>query len=395
MADVSAIVLKRSIPAATLTDSQGVVRFQYLPEYLETDAPAVATSLPKTAEVLSLANGATPAYFSGLLPEGRRLNAIAKSLKTSASHELNLLLALGADAIGDVQVVDPNAIPIGSTAIELPRDTSKLNFAQLQDQYFGSAATGLPGFQDKISSKMLNAPAKKSGLEYIIKFNSAEAPHAVENEYFFLGLARAVGLTTAEFELLIDETGERALQLHRLDRLPALPQTRRLAMEDACQVLGLYPSQKYDVDFETAAAGLMELCSSRKVAALNLIRQLSFNYLIGNGDAHAKNFSVLQEPSGEWRISPAYDLLCTAYYEDNEMALSVDGKKSGWSRVSLTSFAETIGVPADLTNRILDELIRKLGDFTSQLDSGALPFRRDQNYDVTKLLRARARALSS
>jgi serine/threonine-protein kinase HipA len=339
-------------------------------------------------------NGASPAYFSGLLPEGRRLNAIAKTLKTSASNDLELLLALGADAIGDVQVIDPQADPYVSSAIELPRDSSSLSFTELQEQYFGSAASGLPGFQDKISSRMLNAPARHRGKEFIIKFNSDQAPHAVENEFFFLTLANRVGLQTAGFELLTDRDGHHALQLERFDRLVLDGKTTRLAMEDACQVLDLYPSQKYEVEFEAAATALIRLCSAPAVAALTLVKQLAFSYLIGNGDAHAKNFSVLQEPSGEWRVSPAYDLLCTSYYEDKKLALSVAGKHSGLSRKDLLGFAESLGLPHRLTSKVIDDLLRKLAGFTDELDSGILPFRRDQNYDATKLLRSRAKAFA-
>lgn len=394
LTDKTALVLKRFVPAATLTDSGGVVKFAYLPEYLQAGGPAIATSLPLAAESRQYANGASPAYFAGLLPEGRRLNAIAKTLKTSASNDLELLLALGSDAIGDVQVIDPQADPYVSSAIELPRDSTSLNFAELQEQYFGSAASGLPGFQDKISSRMLNAPARHRGKEFIIKFNSQEAPHAVENEYFFLSLAKRLGLKTAEFQLLTDQEGKHALQLQRFDREAVDGKTARLAMEDACQVLNLYPSQKYELGFETVAKALIGLCSARSVAALTLIKQLVFSYLIGNGDAHAKNFSVLQQRSGEWRVAPAYDLLCTAYYEDKEMALSIEGKKSGWTRSDVVDFAGSLGVPGLLAERLIDDMLRKLSNVASDIDSGALPFRRDQNYDVTKLLRSRAKALA-
>lgn len=394
MTDKTALVLKRFIPAATLTDSGGRVTFAYLPEYLQGGGPAIATSLPLSAESREYANGASPAYFAGLLPEGRRLNAIAKTLKTSASNDLDLLLALGSDAIGDVQVIDPQADPYVSSAIELPRDSSTLSFAKLQEQYFGSAASGLPGFQDKISSRMLNAPARHRGKEFIIKFNSPEAPHAVENEYFFLSLAKQVGLKTAEFQLLTDQEGKHALQLQRFDREVVDGKTTRLAMEDACQVLNLYPSQKYELGFETVASALIAHCSARSVAALTLIKQLVFSYLIGNGDAHAKNFSVLQQQSGEWRVAPAYDLLCTAYYEDKQMALPIDSKKSGWTRNDLIAFADSIGVPRLLVEKLIDEMLRKMSNVASDLDSGALPFRRDQNYDATKLLRSRAKSLA-
>lgn len=394
LSDKRALVLKQGLPAASLTQTGSDVTFEYLPEYLDSNGPAIATTLPKEEAPKTYPAGATPAYFAGLLPEGRRLNAIAKRLKTSTSDDLGLLLELGGDAIGDVQVVDAEEPIAPSTAIELPRDLSNLSFQELREKHFDSPAAGLPGFQDKISSKMLNAPVKKQGLEYIIKLNPIEAPHAVENEFFFLKLAKRVGLETAEFELLEDRSGEHALQLLRFDRVLEFGKQIRLAMEDACQVMDLYPAQKYDLEFEAVAKSLLEHAHAKKFAALMLLKQLVFNYLIGNGDAHAKNFAILKLPSREWRISPAYDLLCTAYYEDRDMALTLGGKTSGWQRSDLIALGESLSVPTDVVSGVIDETISKLGNFTEELDSGALPFPRHQNYQVSKLLRSRAKALS-
>lgn len=393
MSDKQALVLKQGLAAATLTQTGSDVTFEYLPEYLASNGPAIATTLPKEKAPKTYPAGATPAYFAGLLPEGRRLNAIARRLKTSASDDLGLLLELGGDAIGDVQVVHPDAPNSPSTAIELPRDLSDISFQELREKHFDSQAAGLPGFQDKISSKMLNAPAKKQGLEYIIKLNPIEAPHAVENEFYFLKLAKKVGLETAEFELLEDRSGEHALQLRRFDRVIEFGKAIRLAMEDACQVMDLYPAQKYDPGFEVVAESLLFHTHAKKFAALTLIKQLVFSYLIGNGDAHAKNFAILKLPSREWRVSPAYDLVCTAFYEDRDMALSLAGKKSGWNRSDLVALGESLGVPAHVVSGVIDETIAKLGNFTEELDSGALPFPRHLRYEVTKLLRSRAKAL--
>lgn len=393
LSDKRALVLKQGLPAATLTQTGSDVTFEYLPEYLESNAPAIATTLPKSENKKTYSAGATPAYFAGLLPEGRRLNAIARRLKTSASDDLSLLLELGGDAIGDVQIVDPEDSIVPSTAIELPRDLSNHSFQELRERHFDSQAAGLPGFQDKISSKMLNAPAKKQGLEYIIKLNPIEAPHAVENEFYFLNLAKKVGLETAEFELLEDRDGEHALQLRRFDRVIESGNSTRLAMEDACQVMDLYPAQKYDSEFEVVADGLLFHTHAKKFAALTLVKQLIFNYLIGNGDAHAKNFAILKLPSREWRIAPAYDLLCTAFYEDRDMALSLGGKKSGWKRSDLIEFGESLGVPSHVVSGVIDGTIARLGNFTEEIDSGALPFPRHLRYEVSKLLRSRAKAL--
>lgn len=98
-------VVKAGTPAATLTRADGEVEFSYLPEYLESGARAVATTLPLTEQPVRTSAGAVPAFFSGLLPEGRRLTALRRSVKTSADDELSLLVAIGSDPVGDVQVL--------------------------------------------------------------------------------------------------------------------------------------------------------------------------------------------------------------------------------------------------------------------------------------------------
>ena len=98
-------VYKAGVLAARLERHDGGTRFSYLPAYLASGGPAVASSLPLTADPVLSAAGAAPPYFTGLLPEGRRLNALRRSVKTSVDDDLSLLIAAGANPVGDVQIV--------------------------------------------------------------------------------------------------------------------------------------------------------------------------------------------------------------------------------------------------------------------------------------------------
>src|SRR5262249_24737099 len=104
-------VYKRGELAATLTRTREGVVFAYRPEWLDERRPAVALSLPLTAAPVTRAGGAVPAFFAGLLPEGRRLGALRRDVKTSLDDELSLVLAVGSDAVGDVQVVPDGVLP--------------------------------------------------------------------------------------------------------------------------------------------------------------------------------------------------------------------------------------------------------------------------------------------
>ena len=412
-----ALVYKRDRLAATLLDDRGTVQFAYDEQYLREGGPSVASTLPLGGQPITLLAGATPAYFAGLLPEGRRLSAIRQRLKTSVDRELALLLEIGRDPIGDVRILAPAGATHSTTPSDEDPETLDLpagpvldvRFAQLRDEHFGRRSTGLPGVQDKVSSKMLTARARSQWHAYIVKFNPDDVPFAVENEAVFLGLAKECGIDTAPYELLTDSAGEHALRLMRFDRLATTGAPRRLAAEDGTQALGLYPAAKYDVDFIELAGRLSELCSAPRVAGYRLLQQLVLNWLIGNGDAHAKNFSILEgpgvNPASEQRvelatlaepqfvIAPAYDLLCTAFYDDRDMALPLDGKRSGWDRDLLVSAGAALGVNAKSATTVIDKQLKVLADLPDRVLRSPIPVRRDQKNAAARLIGQRAKAL--
>lgn len=152
-------VFKAGHRAATLTRVPGGIEFRYLDEWIAADASPVATTLPVTREPIMHPGGALPAYFAGLLPEGRRLGALRRAVKTSADDELSLLLAVGADAIGDVQVT-----PTGVTPAEVParvalEHISDVSFADLLTELgIRAQRAALPGVQEKTSAALINVP---------------------------------------------------------------------------------------------------------------------------------------------------------------------------------------------------------------------------------------------
>jgi len=105
-------VYKNGTLAGTLTREDDEVIFAYAVDYLaDEQAPPVAFTLPKTVQPIRTGAGSVPPFFAGLLPEGARLNAITAATRTSEDDQLTLLLAVGADTIGDVEI-----LPAGSTA---------------------------------------------------------------------------------------------------------------------------------------------------------------------------------------------------------------------------------------------------------------------------------------
>ena len=122
-------------------------------------------------------------------------------------------------------------------------------------------------------------------------------------------------------------------------------EVRRLAVEDGAQVLKLYPADKYNVGYGQVCHALADYCSAPLPALRNLAIQGAFAWLSGNGDLHAKNVSMVQQPHGEWTIAPVYDIPSTVVYGDKTLALTLAGKRSGISRRHFLGWARSWDSP--------------------------------------------------
>lgn len=303
--------------------------------------------------------GAVPAFLAGLLPEGVRLGVVTTSTKTSADDHLTLLLAIGADTIGNVRVFPAGVDPVQPAAMFDPeRDT---DFRLVFEKLTGSVSAdpvGLAGVQPKVSAGMVSAPTQTRSGPAILKLNPVEYPLLVENEHFFMTMAAACGLRTAATSLLHDAEGRSALLVTRFDRAGAT----RIAQEDACQVAGIYPASKYRITTEAAITGLAEACArgggSKVAATAELLKTVVFSWLIGNGDLHGKNLSIYDQ-GGVWQPTPAYDLLCTQPYAGwrDPMALNLFGRANRLSRANFVDAGERLGIRARATTRMIDELV--------------------------------------
>jgi len=253
---VAADVYKAGRLAATLTRTpQGNV-FDYTPEYRANLGLAVATTLPITDEPVVTAAGAVPAYFAGLLPEGRRLTALRTAIKTSMDDDLSLLLAVGADPVGDVQIVPSGTkphVPQPSFTWQIETD---ITFNEILQDAGIIDRRAIAGVQDKASAAMITVPAQWSGHDAIVKFSPPEYPHLVENEAWFLRLARAAGFTTPRHRVITDRSAANALLLERFDRKGSYNNPERFSVEDATQVLDAYPADKYRFTSEQVTQAL-------------------------------------------------------------------------------------------------------------------------------------------
>ncbi len=116
--------------------------------------------------------------------------------------------------------------------------------------------------------------------------------------------------------VITDADGNPGLLIRRFDRITVDRAVHPLAVEDGCQVCDRPPADKYLLSTDQTFTRLAAVCDASSLAGRDLIRQLVFAYLIGNRDAHAKNFSVVQTLDGEWRVSPLYDSPSSYLYGD-------------------------------------------------------------------------------
>jgi serine/threonine-protein kinase HipA len=371
-------VLKQGAIAGRLERRPNAIVFAYDDDYLGSGGLPVAATLPLRVEPLvTHAPGALPPFFSGLLPEGRRLTALRGAAKTSADDELTLLLAVGGDVVGDVRIVPEGEDGEEVEPLATVSEWSEVSFASLWSASVGGAShvdlVAIPGVQDKVSARMINVPVARATSRYMLKLDPPESPHLVANEAFFLEAARRSGLETAEAEVVRDAQGTAGLLVRRFDRVPAAEgRVASLAQEDGCQVLGRYPADKYRITTADVIAALAGVCRGRPVAAHKLLTQFAFADLTCNGDAHAKNFSVRRD-SGEWMPTPMYDVPTSYAYGDHTMALTLHGKaREDIGREDFVAVGEVVGVRPQAVERALDQLCEGVGLWIDDL--AGLPF---------------------
>jgi serine/threonine-protein kinase HipA len=300
-----------------------------------------------------------PPFFSNLLPEGHLREYLARRGQVNAKREFFLLWLLGEDLPGAVRVLpaDGEALPpearAGTSQEALSSQPLRFSLAGMQLKF--SAVTEATGG--------LTIPATGIGGSWIVKLPSVRFPSVPENEYVMLELARTVGIAVPDARLLTTgdvhglplelEPTDPALAVKRFDRAAA---AQRIHSEDFAQVFALFPDDKYGkASCEDVARVIAAEAESAEVA--EFARRLAFSALIGNGDMHLKNWSLLYRDGRTATLAPAYDFVSTVpYITHDSMALSLAGTKD-WTRISLDLFSR-FAARAGLSERLVLDAVR-------------------------------------
>lgn len=328
--------------AGTLTDlGNAQISFEYHPGYLELGGVAISISLPLSA--MPFTDAQARPFFSGLLPDDQQLEGLAQHLKVSRRNVFKLLSEVGGECAGAVSLFASESLALGTNTKPQPplsddELSQRLNTAKHRPLLGAddSVRLSLAGAQSKLAvvinggNTFLSTPSSPS--THIIKPASNTLENLVENELICMSLAKAVGFDVPNIELR--EVGDqRVYQTQRYDRTKSQGIINRDHQEDFCQALGIVPENKYQAEGGPSVDDCIKLIqrvSSRPaVDYQKLLERIVFNYLIGNNDAHAKNFSLIYS-NGQCRLAPAYDLVSTAVYPqlNANMAMKIGGRKS-------------------------------------------------------------------
>jgi serine/threonine-protein kinase HipA len=361
---------------------RGQMVFKYAPAWLENPkALPLSHSLPLQQERFSskLCRG----FFAGILPEESKREIVARNLGISKANDYAMLEQIGGECAGAVTF-----IPAGTALPPLDYHYRKLTDDELLEiltllprRPLMAGEEGirlsLAGAQDKIavhvSGENISVPLGGAPSTHILKPAIERFEGLVFNEAFCMQLAKAVDLPVANTEIRKIGTVDYLL-VERYDRhVDPKGNIHRVHQEDFCQALGIVSEQKYQSEGGPSLKDCFKLLreiSSRPVIDLaNLLDGVIFNLLIGNHDAHGKNFSLLygtQRTASQ--LAPFYDLVSTVYYPELSPRMAMKfGKEAESSRVTrrhLEKFAQEaeLAVPMvrkranDLTHRVLSQL---------------------------------------
>lgn len=348
------------------TAEKGIV-FSYDASYLGAGLLPISLSLPLNAGEFSQKQ-CLP-FFEGLLPEGDVKRKISDFLHVSETSTLKLLKELGGECAGMISILPEGEqnktrkfydfspdnyepIPIKKIS-EYIKNINSRPLLKVKEEL----RLSLAGAQEKL-------PLLYKGGEYYLPRNGAPSTHIIKptghgelstlsaNEYICIKLAEHSGLPVPNTELKLAE-GSDFLLIERYDRIFKDDKLSRIHQEDVCQALGILSEYKYQNDGGPGIADIYNLLKEKTSIPLlemrSFLQYVLFNFIIGNCDAHGKNYSIMFK-NNLIRLTPLYDTVCTLAYPNltNKLSMKI-GKHVEIKKVNkedISILAEQIGLKA-------------------------------------------------
>lgn len=350
----------------------------------------LSPALPLHQSEVDYASPSIKRFIEHLLPEGRALDVAVAYNGLAKTNIFGLIWALGTETAGalrfcgDAAGVHPAGEP---TLREIPLQELDQRIAEREHVpltvWDGKVRMSVAGLQDKLlvyldrplidGGRLFLADGQRLASTHILKPDTdvLQTPHLAVNEHFCMSLARRMGLPAAEVDLL--RTPRPVLVVRRFDRevdnTNNQPRVRRRHIIDACQACDLPVAYKYERNLGGAEAvrhirdgvsferlfGCADLTANKAATRLSMLRWALFQFLIGNSDAHGKNFSFFVGPGGLLEPTPWYDMVSVLQYDgfNTELAMAYGDvfSHAEVSAFALADFAARCGVDRKLMLR--------------------------------------------
>lgn len=363
------------------TADQGVV-FSYDDSYRTNKSnSALSISMPLSKKEYSQKE-CLP-FFSGLLPEGDVKRRVSDFLHVSESSTLKLLQELGGECAGMISILPENK----NCSVQKSYAFNNENYELLDDEtLYGfikninvrpllkakkELRLSLAGAQEKLPlvyfDKKYYLPKSDAPSTHIVKpSGDGELSTLSINEFVCMKLAQSCGLNVPNVELKTINNTTFLLE-ERYDRIVNKKSIKRLHQEDFCQALGIMSDRKYQNDNGPDITKIYSLiqkeCTIPLLDTKEFLKYVIFNFIIGNCDAHGKNYSLLYE-NGTSKLSPIYDAICTLVYPSLTKKMSMKiGKHYEILKVTKQDFVELatcINLKSSIVLKMLDETITNI-----------------------------------
>ena len=251
-------------------------------------------------------------------------------------------------------------------------DLEKLAVQVIKDQ------TSLTGVQPKLSLNLNEHEGSQRltivGLwgGFICKPQTIQFKQMPETEDLTMHLAELAKIDVVPHTLMRMADNSLCYLTKRIDRLSF---GEKLAMEDMCQLTERQTEHKYRSSYEHIAKAIVQYSSMSKMDVTNFFEVVLFSWITGNNDMHLKNFSLFEPQDGNIRLTPAYDMLNAVILnpkDDEELALTLNGKKKKLKRSDFITSGLTIGVEQKTIERLIGKYVKLLPEMKKLIGNSFL-----------------------
>ena len=351
--------------------------------YDKTDSEFLSlTMLPRVEQYV---NNRLHPIFEMNLPEGYLLSVIKKHFsKITKTDEFGLLKLISKSINGRITYSNKREKDANSLNLDdIINPKSKNLFEELVARF--ALNSPISGVQPKVLATLKNKATLKYD-NYIVKSWGEEYPQLALNEYYCMLLVKYTNIPVPEFYISNDD------KLFIMKRFDILKDGRVLGFEDMCVMQAKQSDEKYEGSYERVAKTIKTFVSPKykKKSLQDFFKIIVINNMVQNGDAHLKNFGLIYEDIDNIRLAPAYDIVSTTFYIENDIpALHLLGSKKWWAKKYILRFGvENCNLTKQEANELYDECIKAGAKVVDEINSRIKKESHRDKLDVLEHLKA-------